>query len=290
MSIQSIYATSARFDTAHPLSDEELIKYAPSIFATNAHESRSTKFQVIPTITVLNALRREGFFPVAARQSNSRNISKMNYTKHSIRLRRFDNAEKYNVGDCICELLLQNANDGTSKYELDAAMERIACMNSLVVKTATIDTVKIRHMGTEDILNQVIEGSYRVMSESIKCLDAPKEWSQLPMNSEEKQLLAKAAHLVRFNGEDEETTPIKSAQLLIPKRLEDQGNDLWTTWNIAQEHCLKGGDQGYRYTNLATRTGQRRITTRPIRNINQDTSLNKALWMIGEAFATKLAA
>ena len=290
MAVQSIYAKSARFDSAHPLSDEELMKCAPSIFAQSPHESRSTKFQVIPTITVLNGLRREGFFPVAARQSNSRDISKINFTKHSVRLRRFDNEEKYKVGDNISELLLQNANDGTSNYELDAAMEKIACMNSLVVKTATIDTVKIRHMGNEDILQQVIEGSYRVMSESIKCLDAPKKWSELRMRPEEKQLLAKAAHLVRFNEEDEEFTPIKSSQLLIPRRLEDQGDDLWTTWNIAQEHCLKGGDQGYRYTNLAARTGARCITTRPIRNIKQDTSLNKALWMIGEAFAEKLAA
>lgn len=290
MAIKSVYAKSARFDTARPLTDEELLNTAPSIFACAAHESRSTKFQAIPTISVINALRKEGFFPVAARQSNSRDENKRPFTKHVVRLRRFDNIEKYEVGDTILEILLKNANDGTSLYELLAAMFKTLCMNSLVVQTAEIDTVKVRHMGKEDIPQQVIEGTYRVLGESIKCLDAPRKWSQLMMNPEEKLLLARAAHMVRFNEEDELTAPIKPYQLLAPRRLADGGNDLWTTFNVVQEHCLRGGDRGYRPTNRATRTGVRHITTRPIKNIDQDIKLNKALWMIGEAFAAQKAA
>lgn len=288
MAIQSIYASSARFDTAHPLTDEELFKYAPSIFANSAHESRSTRFCPIPTISILNALRQEGFFPVAARQSNSKDESKLNYTKHIVRLRRFDNVKKYEVGDTVLEILLKNANDGTSLYELFAAMFKARCLNSLVVQTAEIDTVKVRHAGKEDIPQQVIEGTYRVLKESIKCLDAPRQWSQLEMNQDQKMTLARAAHLVRFNGEDEADTPIKPQQLLLPRRSEDNGNDLWQTFNVVQEHCLRGGDIGYRPTNRATRTGMRQITTRPIKNIDADINLNKALWMIAEAFATRM--
>ncbi len=284
-----LYSKSARYDTACPLSDEELMKCAPSIFAVTPHESRSTRFQTIPTISVLNKLREEGFFPVAARQSNSRDETKRPFTKHLVRLRRFDNVEKYQVGDSVYEIYLKNANDGTSLYELMAGIFKICCLNSLHYQTSTIDTVKVRHWGKEDIPQQVIEGTYRVLNESIKCLDAPRKWGQLMMSPDQQNLLAKAAHMVRFD-EDENITPIKSHQLLIPRRKEDERNDLWTTFNVVQEHCLQGGDQGLRYTNLATRTNTRRVTTRPIKNIEQDIKLNKALWMIGEAFATKLAA
>jgi len=290
MSISSVYAKSARFDTAHPLTDDELFKFAPSIFASTAHESRSTRFCPIPTISILNALRKEGFFPVAARQSNSKDETKLKYTKHVVRLRRFDNVKKYEIEDSICEILLKNANDGTSLYELMAAIFKIRCLNSLVAQTATIDTVKIRHAGKEDIPQQVIEGTYRVLEESIKCLDAPRQWSQLEMNPDQKMTLARAAHVLRFNGEDEIDAPVKPQQLLVPKRIVDNGNDLWTTFNVIQEHCLKGGDIGYRPTNRATQTGTRRITTRPIRNIEAEIRLNKALWMISEAFAVKMQA
>jgi hypothetical protein len=285
MSVPTVYATSARFDSAHPLSDDELMKCAPSIFANTAHESRSMRFQPIPTIAILNALRGEGFFPVAAQQSTSRDENKRAYTKHVVRLRRFGNTELYKVGDSIFEMLLKNANDGTSLYELFAGIFKIACMNSLVIRTHTIDTIKIRHLGKENIAHQVIEGTYKVLETSEKVLDAPRSWSQIQLQPEEKLLLAKAAHTVRFSEVDEISSPIKPHQLLIHNRREDEGNDLWTTFNVIQEHCLKGGDQGYRQTG-SSRTGVRRITTRPIKNIDHNLRLNQALWMIAESFAT----
>ena len=45
------------------LSDEQLRAAVPSIFATDAHESRSARFAPVPTITVLDGLRAEGFEP-----------------------------------------------------------------------------------------------------------------------------------------------------------------------------------------------------------------------------------
>lgn len=288
MGIKSVYATSARFDTARPLSDNDLMKVAPSIFAKSAHESRSAKFQPIPTIIVVNGLREKGFFPVAAKQAKSRDINKREFSKHIVWFRRFDNENEYSVGDNICEILLKNANDGTSLYELMAAMFRIRGLNSLVAQTATIDTVKIRHMNKENVLPQVIDCSYEVLGEAIKLLDAPKEWSQLKLNPEEKLLLAKAAHTIRFNGEDEKTTPIKASQLIIPKRQEDEGDDLWSVWNVAQEHCLKGGDVGFKPIMFHRQEKMRRVTSRPINNIDKYIHYNKALWQMGETFAKQM--
>ncbi|TCU30899.1 uncharacterized protein DUF932 [Rhizobium azibense] len=39
-----------------------------------------------------------------------------------IRLRRINDGKVYNVGDTVCEILLKNANDGTSAYELMAGL------------------------------------------------------------------------------------------------------------------------------------------------------------------------
>jgi hypothetical protein len=63
---------------------------APSIFATAAHESRSTRYSYIPTSLVLEGMKKEGFIPVRASQGRSRIEGKTEYTKHMIRFRHSD--------------------------------------------------------------------------------------------------------------------------------------------------------------------------------------------------------
>ena len=284
----SIYANSARFDTARPLTDEQLFKSAPSIFALEAHESRSERFKAIPTIEILNGLRKEGFFPVAARQGGSRDEGKRAYTKHMIRLRRFDNVEAYKVGDNICEIILKNANDGTSAYDLMAGMFRIRCLNSLVAQTSTIDSVKVRHSG--NALDNVIEGTYRVLNEAQNLLAAPQDWGMIDVSPEAANVLAEAAHEIRFprNEEGNSSTPIKAVQLLRPHRQDDTATDLWTRFNVIQENAIRGGLTA-RYPVTYDERGRpqrgRMTTTREIKGVDQLIGVNKALWMITEHFA-----
>lgn len=176
----SIYTETARFDTGRALTETEMRRSVPSIFAVTGHESRSERFQPIPTIEVLRGLIREGFMPVGAKQSRSRTEGKADFTKHLIRLRRIDDGKVYNVGDTVCEILLKNANDGSSAYELMAGLFRIRCLNSLVAQTGTIDAIKVRHSG--DVAGRVIEGTYRVLGEAERTLAAPQDWSTLRLN------------------------------------------------------------------------------------------------------------
>jgi hypothetical protein len=138
----------------------------------------------------------EGFMPVGAKQSGTRDAGKADFTKHLIRLRRVDDGKVYNVGDTVCEILLKNANDGTSAYDLMAGLFRIRCMNSLVAQTGTIDSVKVRHSG--DVGAKVIEGTYRVLNEVEKTLAAPADWGSLGLNKDERMIFAESAHIIRF--------------------------------------------------------------------------------------------
>jgi hypothetical protein len=123
-----IYAKTARFDTARALTEDEMRKAAPSIFAIDGHESRSEKFSPIPTIEILRALAFEQFFPVGVQQIASRLPGHDDHTKHLVRLRRLDDIER-SVGDNVFEIMLRNANDGSAKYSLMGAMFRIRCLN-----------------------------------------------------------------------------------------------------------------------------------------------------------------
>ena len=56
-----------------PLGNDQLFRIAPSIFAEEAHTSRSQRYTYIPTIQVLEGLRKEGFHPFFVAQSRSTN-------------------------------------------------------------------------------------------------------------------------------------------------------------------------------------------------------------------------
>lgn len=277
----SIYTNTARFDTGRELTEDEMRKLAPSIFATTAHESRSERFMPIPTIEVLRGLKDEGFVPVGVKQSASRTPGKADFTKHLIRMRRVDDGKVYNVGDTVCEILLKNANDGTSAYELLAGLFRIRCLNSLVTQTGTIDAIKVRHSG--NVRDKVIEGTYKVLNEAERTLVAPQDWSKLILNRDDQLALAEAAHVLRFGDADGNVdTPIQPQKMLGIRRTDDRSSDLWTTWNVVQENAIKGGLRGQGRDDHGR---PRRVKSRAVNGIDQDIKLNKALWIIGEKIA-----
>ena len=269
------------FNNARALTEDELFKVAPSVFATAAHESRSLKFSPIPTIDVVRALAKEGFSVVGARQGGTRIAGKELFTKHLLRLRRLADADKYSVGGTVFEILLKNANDGTSAYDLDLGAFRIQCMNGLVAKLGSIDTVKVPHKG--DVIPKVIEGTFRVLDGHEAVLEAPANWSQISMSRDDRMAFAAAAHTLRFSDtEGNVTTNVKPEQLLSVHRMADQGHDLWTQFNVVQENAVRGG--------LSARGSNadgviRTTTTREIKGIDDNVKLNKALWQLADYFA-----
>ena len=283
---RSVYAHSARFDHATALTEIDLRQFAPSIFATTAHSSRSERFKPIPTIEVLRGLQREGFSVVGAKQSVARLDDRRDYTKHMVRLRRLDENAKYQVGDTVFEILLKNANDGTAAYDLLAGLFRIRCLNSLVSQTDDMESLRVRHSG--DVAHKVIEGTYRVLDTAEQSLKAPQDWPAITLNRDEQQVFAEAAHELRFADADHVVdTPIKPQQLLIARRTGDQNNDLWTTFNVVQENAIRGGLTARRYDE---RGRSRRVTTRGVNGIDQDVKLNRALFTLAAKMAELKAA
>jgi hypothetical protein len=271
---------------AEPLSEDRMRQLAPSIFADDKHDSRSARYTYIPTIDVVRGLVKEGFHPVAVRQSNTRDESRADFTKHMIRFRR-DGAQYSAVGQTLPEVVLVNSHDGTSSYQLDAGLFRLVCLNGMVVNSGALAHIKVPHKG--DVLGQVIEGAFEVIDSSVKALEAPREWSQLQLAPPERAALAEAAHVLRFaDAEGNVSTPIKPDQLLHARRFDDRQNDLWTTFNAVQENVIRGGLSAWGRNETTGRP--RRVTTREVKGIDQDIRLNKALWTLAERMAQIKAA
>ncbi len=72
MRLASRFGRTNSIRQERPLTNDELIQVVPSIFSEEKHNSRSERYTYIPTITLLDKLRDEGFQPFFACQSRVR--------------------------------------------------------------------------------------------------------------------------------------------------------------------------------------------------------------------------
>jgi hypothetical protein len=271
------------FNAGRPMTEDEMFKIAPSIFASEAHASRSLRFKPIPTIEIVRAMGNEGFLPFRAGQSVARDADRKAYTKHMVRFRKIDRSDLV-VGDNIMEIVLVNGNDGSAAYKLDAGIFRIACLNGMVVKSKDYGSVKVRHTG--DAMGKVIEGSYEVLKSAERALTAPQDWSGIQLSDRARIAFARGAAFERW-GADESganpASPVGPMELLTPRREADAGRDLWKTFNVLQENVTRGGLHG-------VSASGRRTTSRDVIGIDQNVKLNKSLWEMASWLADHQAA
>ncbi|PLC59963.1 hypothetical protein B9P82_27780, partial [Citrobacter sp. L55] len=221
-----------------PLTREELMQHVPSVFSEDRHGSRSEKYAYIPTITLLENLRREGFEPFFACQSRVRDQSRREHTKHMLRLRRAGQIK----GQQVPEIILLNSHDGSSSYQMLPGYFRSVCTNSLVCGQS-FGEIRVPHRG--NVVEKVIEGAYEVLGIFDRVEEKRYAMQSLMLPPPAKQAFARAALTYRFG---EEHQPVTEAQVLSPRRWQDEQNDLWTVFNRLQENLQKGG--------LAGRTAQ----------------------------------
>ncbi|HAF2409686.1 TPA: DUF945 domain-containing protein [Salmonella enterica] len=156
-----------------PLTDAELMQTVPSAFSGDKHESRSERYTYIPTINIINRLREEGFQPFFACQSRVRDLSRWEYSKHMLRLRR----EGLINWKEVPEIILLNSHDGSSSYQMVPGLFRFVCTNGLACGNH-FGEIRVPHKG--DNVWQVIEGAYEVMgifakvTENMESIITPK--------------------------------------------------------------------------------------------------------------------
>ena len=251
------------------LDNETLYRHVPSIFAREAHDSRSERYVYVPTIEIVEGLRREGWFPFFAVQAVPRDGERMGHAKHMLRLRRDDGIGKQEAA----EVIIVNSHDGTSAYQMFAGVLRFVCTNSMIAGER-FEEVRVPHKG--GIQDQIIEGVYTVAEDFPRLIDATEGMKDTRLSQAEQTVLAEASLVARY-GEDE--SPVRPDQIIAPRRREDVGQSLWQTFNVIQENLIRGGVNGRRQTS----DGRiRRSRTRAINGIDQNVGLNRALWTLAE--------
>ena len=260
------FSPSLRSST--PIADDQLRQVAPSIFAEAAHDSRSARYTYIPTSTILDGLRKEGFQPFAVTQTRVRDEGKRDFTKHMLRLRHASQIADTEAN----EIILLNSHDGTSSYQMLAGMFRFVCANGLVCGNAVSD-VRVPHKG--QIMDNVIEGAYDVLDGFGLVRELRDDMRAISLRPAEAEIFARSALTLKYEPDPVKPAPVTESQILAPRRSAHSGTDLWTTFNRVQENLVRGGLP-------ARNAAGRRTRTREVQGVDQSVKINRALWLLAD--------
>ena len=254
----------------------DIVSMPQSVQSMAAHQSRSPKYTHLPTSQVIEYMRQADFLPVHAVETKARKVDKRGFQKHMIRFRHQGLTAL--VGDSLPEIVVINSHDGSTGLQLWSGIFRIVCSNGLVVASETYGKVSLPHRG--DLQGKVIDASYKVIDNANKALIGVQEWSKIGMSRSDQLDFAAAALVTRYDSLKD--APVQPHEILKVNRTEDQGSDLWSTFNVVQENLIRGGVGSLRQLDNG-RIGFRSV--RPVRGVGRNVDLNADLWRLADSYA-----
>jgi hypothetical protein len=272
-----IIRNNPSFIQARPgLSDDQLRRSAPSVFAGSPLPGVSERYAFVPTAQIVSRLREALWVPVSAFEQRVRLDERRGFQQHMLRFQRADVVPAR--GEFTAELVLVNSHDRSSAYQLHAGLFRFVCGNGMIVADTTFERVSIRHSGfTPD---EVAEASFRILDQVPAITANVEKFRARILTTQEANAFAKKALSIRFG--EEVAWPITPAKLLEARRREDRGDDLWHAFNRVQSNLIQGG-QRERARFLAN--GRRVPRTRAVTGLDQNVRINKQLWELAQRLA-----
>lgn len=267
------------------LSDEQLKAMCPSAFKESpTNPGVSNRYVHANTMTVVNDLRKLGWFPVEAKQCRAKKNSSGIRSFHMI---SFQNPDIYiekpdsdggSTVEAYPRIILTNSHDGFNAFKFMVGLFRLVCSNGLVVSTEEMANVSIKHINYDfETLRDVVKTTIENVPNIVMKMNRMKKTF---LNEDEKKELATEVVKIRKNVESDEKFEIDEEtimEILNPEREEDKSNDLWTVFNVCQEKMTKGGYRSVGGANKLRR--QRKITS-----IKKDVDYNQRLWAFAEKF------
>jgi len=254
------------------LTQDQIAEQAPSVFTRGSFEKVGGTYAQISTYDVLKALFDYGFGVTHAMESRVRDKSREGYGRHMIRLRRQDELA---VNGNFPELVLVNAHDGSTSYQLRAGVYRLVCSNGMVVGN-DLFCQKVRHQG--DVVSRVAEAGGEIIEVFPQVIEKSNDWAKIELTPNQQLAFANSAKMLRWDSEGD--TEVQNSDLLRARRYDDNKSDLWTTFNVIQENIIKGG-----VTTRHKESRQRR-KSRPVKSPYENNRLNTALWQLTEHMAS----
>ena len=256
----------ANLNTIESLNKEQVKQVAPSVFTKTGASTVSDKYSHIPTERVLDDMAVLGWNVVDAKEIKAR--KNQGFQKHMLVFANPEIVINGVDGDTVFpRILLTNSHDGKNAFTFQAGLFRLVCSNGLVIADEQFSSMKIRHMGYDfEALQLLITDMVEKLPLTVESMN---NFKNKQLSQEQKQQFALEALGIRFNTEDK---TFNVDEFLTPTRKEDEGNDLWSVFNLVQEKLVHGM--------VDYRSGSKMRKARKIKNFQQDVALNTELYKL----------
>jgi hypothetical protein len=125
------------------ISDDEMRRFAPSAFASQPIEGVSERYSFLPTSSILNGMREDGWVPVRAQEQSIRTEARRGFQKHVVRFARVEHLQTWEKNQVRPEVVLVNGHDKSSAYQLHRGLFRLVCTNGMVVSDGSFHTITL---------------------------------------------------------------------------------------------------------------------------------------------------
>ena len=267
-----------------------------SVVATGNGGKTTNRFAFIPTTRVIDILEKENWIPAKISERRINKEENRGFQNHLIRFRRKEDLEvKAVVGEMLPEIILKNAHDGSSCFNLMAGLFRFVCGNGMIIADSTFATHKIKHIGFQD--QNVIDAVFDVVKTTSMIMNKVNEFKEIIISKPEQLTLAESALIAKYGKPEQGTIsekfnleylmqPIRNADKLIRdtphfySTTSSNDNSLWNSFNILQEKLVEKGGR-FAKNNSSYRTKK----ARGITSVSENVRVNQALWALTEKMA-----
>ncbi len=249
-----------------PLTNEQLMEAAPSIFTEAPIDTASSQYHFLQTSTILDTFRQAGYFPIMAGEAKARDTSNQPYVRHIIQFRSLQNILRPDSKEEFADIVISNSANLRSSLTLDLSYFRIACSNLLIVSSEQFMFHRIIHKGMQTFkIERAIEEIVAYMPKVEKQIAELKSIQLTPV---EAKSLASAAIDIRLDTSKHSMNP---EDLLKINREADEAPTAWNYYNRIQEGIINGTIKA---KNLLT---NKSYTTKPIKAFSENIRINKEL-------------
>jgi hypothetical protein len=216
---------------------EEAIQQAPAINADRPSAKASNKYTFISTRSILERALEKGWHIKEATQSRGGVTG-----QHKVTLIHNDYVSRdLDVQEGYPQINLINSHDLTKRLIYALGYFRQVCSNGLIAPVGMCSHIRTVHRLQEGKLGDLMSSldlahlGFNSIHESIN------NFKNRVLTQQEKIALANFAHYIRFRYRMQQPKKVNVEDILKPRRSEDEGDDLWRTFNTIQENVTRGG-------------------------------------------------
>lgn len=209
-----------------------------TLLQTQAHSSRTEKYQVVRTSDIINAFVEKGYKWELVKKTKTRKQSKRGYEAHLLYFEK----ESLSLGDAALDqevkprIYLRNSHDGSTPCELTIGLFRFVCENGLFIGTM-FDSIKLKHIGSvrERVLQAIakMEQEYsknigqkvRQLKETVLTKEQATEYAEIMLRERMRN------NPSFMYGQHEKLLDVNPN-----RQVEDSGNSAWNVIQRVQDN------------------------------------------------------